>query len=448
MTNDEKKTILNNVYDYDKKISRYIERLKEINTKNSLKIIDYYESYLKNNGFSIATEVKWLGRTVPLCDWFKKEFDKCKREDIEKVVDEKINKNNNISPDSKKMNKLALKKFFRYIKKCDDDTYPPEVSWIKTPRNDGRRHINPEDLLTDEDIEKMIKAADNPRDRAIAICLAESGCRVGEILTLLIKSIIFDERGAYFLVDGKTGTRRVRVINAVPYLHDWLDIHPDKNNPLAPLWVSSGTMKEVSKKFEKGELKQGKDYNNKWNHTLTYPAVRKMLVSLARKAGVERKVNPHNFRHSRATALGAAGLNQSIMNEIMGWKQGSTMAGVYIHLSGKHTDEALLPALYGVKVNKEEKKNSQLFPIKCTSCGELNAFNSKRCKKCNHLIGVLNKEDIDQNKVVVEMSKLLGDVISKKGELKEQLFDSMKKQIIEELEERLKLKRKNNINNK
>jgi hypothetical protein len=32
--------------------------------------------------------------------------------------------------------------------------------------------------------------------------------------------------------------------------------------------------------------------------------------------------------------------------------------------------------------------------------------------------------------------------------LKQQLFDSMKKQILDELEERLKLKRKNNINNK
>ena len=125
MTNNDRKIILNKVYDYDKKISRYIEKLKEINTKNSLKIIDYYESYLKNNGFSIATEVKWLGRTVPLCEWFKKDFDKCKREDIEKVVDEKINKNNNISPDSKKMNKLALKKFWRYLKKCDEYTYPP-----------------------------------------------------------------------------------------------------------------------------------------------------------------------------------------------------------------------------------------------------------------------------------------------------------------------------------
>jgi len=58
------------------------------------------------------------------------------------------------------------------------------VNWIKTPRNDGRKRINPEDLLDDNDIELMVKAADNSRDRAITMCIAESGCRVGEILTL------------------------------------------------------------------------------------------------------------------------------------------------------------------------------------------------------------------------------------------------------------------------
>jgi len=60
------------------------------------------------------------------------------------------------------------------------------------------------------------------------------------------------------------------------------------------------------------------------------------------------------------------------MNEIMGWKQGSAMAGVYIHLSGKQTDDALLPAMYGVKISKEENTHSQMFPIKCINCGELN----------------------------------------------------------------------------
>lgn len=427
-----KKDVLNNVYEYDKRVNQYKDRLKKMNTKNSKIAIDYFESYLRNNGFAVATQVKWFSRTVILCDWFKKDFNKCTKKDIEKVVEERINKNNNLTADSKKMYKLALKKLFRYIKKCDNDTYPPEVSWIRTPRNESRKNIDPEDLITDEDIEKMIKVADHPRDKAFLVCLAESGCRVGEILTLLVKNINFDDRGAFFLVDGKTGTRRVRVINATPYLHDWLNIHPNKDNPNSPLWVIRGTSKEISKRFESGEIKKGENYNDEWSYNFTYPAARKMLMVVAKKAGITKPINPHNFRHSRATALGAAGLNQSLMNEIMGWKQGSTMAGVYIHLSGKQADEALLPAMYGIKIKKDEDKTHIMLPVKCLSCGEMNIPSAKRCKRCNTIIGVLSKEDLEQNKILYNVSSLIGKAFDKNGDLKRQLIEEVKDMVIKE----------------
>jgi integrase/recombinase XerD len=440
MINAERKNILNKVYEYDRTIEREIEKLKKRNTKNSLKVIEYYESYLKTSNLAPATQVKWFTKTAPMAEWFTKEFNKCTRKDVEKVVEENINKNNNINQESRKQEKIALKKLFRWIKKCEEDEYPPEVSWIKTPRNKGRKRIDPEDLLDDNDIELMIKAADNPRDRAFLILMGESGCRIGEALTLQVGSINFDERGAFFNVEGKTGVRRVRTINATPYLHDWLAIHPDKDNPESPLWVNIGTTKHISKKFDKGEIKKGKDYNDHWNYALSYAAARKILVNLGRKAKIKKPINPHNFRHSRATALGAGGLNQSIMNEIMGWKQGSQMAGVYIHLSGKQTDDALLPAIYGIKVQKEERGQSQMFPIKCINCGELNAHNVKRCKKCNNIIGVITKSDIEQNKDVIDMSKYIGNVIAQKEDLKKQLYEEVKKDIMKEIEERIKKK--------
>jgi len=43
------------------------------------------------------------------------------------------------------------------------------------------------------------------------------------------------------MVSGKTGDRRVRIIASVPALASWLDIHPNRNNPNAPLWISLGT---------------------------------------------------------------------------------------------------------------------------------------------------------------------------------------------------------------
>jgi integrase/recombinase XerD len=440
---------LNRIYDFDKRINTQIAKLKKINNINSKKVIEYYESGLKSNGLALATQEKWLNRTLRLCEWMnkeKKEFDKVKREDIIKFVEKYINKADNYSDNSKKLFKIALKKFYQWLKGCDEESYPEEVNWIKTRRIGASKHKKPEDLLSDEDIEKMIKAVEHPRDRALLMILAESGCRIGEILTLQIKSINFDDRGAYFLVDGKTGTRRVRVVNSTPYLHDWLQHHPDGENKEGPLWTVIGTTKNISKKLEDGEkiyeIKKGKDgkeikkekeYKLDWSFNLTYAAARSILIRAGKKAGIEKPINPHNFRHSRATVLGAAGLNQSLMNEIMGWKQGGRTSGTYIHLSGRQTDDALLPALYGMKVEEQKDKHPKMFPIKCISCGELNPYNVKRCKKCNTIIGVINQDDLQLNKAMIQMSQILGGMVNKGGDFKKELIENLKKEILQEI---------------
>ena len=59
-----------------------------------------------------------------------------------------------------------------------------------------------------------------------------------------IKNVQFDEYGAVIVVGnrgGKTGARRIRVVSSVPHLSNWLEHHPCKNDPEAPLWVGIGS---------------------------------------------------------------------------------------------------------------------------------------------------------------------------------------------------------------
>ena len=67
-------------------------------------------------------------------------------------------------------------------------------------RNSGEPNIkitrkpsdkNPSDLLTEEEIFKMIEVADNDRDKAIIAVLHESGCREGELVSSQLKHIKF-----------------------------------------------------------------------------------------------------------------------------------------------------------------------------------------------------------------------------------------------------------------
>ena len=64
------------------------------------------------------------------------------------------------------------------------------------------------DILLDELDEN------DPRDKALVMTLYVSGCGVGEILSLRVKHVTFDEFGAVLMVAGKTGERRVRVVSS------------------------------------------------------------------------------------------------------------------------------------------------------------------------------------------------------------------------------------------
>lgn len=254
-----------------------------------------------------------------------------------------------------------MKRFYKWLK-GNDEFYPPEVRWIKCRVKNDRIKL-PEELLTEEEIKALANATNKPRDKALIQCLYETGCRIGEMLTIQIKNVVFDDYGALLRVTGKTGERRIRIVASAPALATWLDFHPYKDNPEAFVWLRN---------LHKG----AKD-------TLPFRYTNAMLLirELAEKAGVKKRVNPHSFRHARATVL-ANKLTEAQMKEYFGWVQGSDMASVYVHLSGRDMDDALLN-VYGLK--KDEKKDTEKFrPINCNRCAHSNSPGSKLCNKCGY----------------------------------------------------------------
>lgn len=106
--------------------------------------------------------------------------------------------------------------------------------------------------------------------------------------------------------------------------------------------------------------------------------INKMLRNAAKKAGIKKPVNPHHFRHSRATYT-AQFLTEAQMKEYFGWVQNSSMAVRYVHLSGKQVDNAILK-MYGLK--KEETQTDVLKREPCPRCQNLNDVNHNYCEKC------------------------------------------------------------------
>ena len=216
--------------------------------------------------------------------------------------------------------KVTLKKFYKWLNGGEE---PSTVKWIRTTLQKQDRKL-PEDMLTEDEVKQMIDATTNKRDKAIIALLWDIGARVGEVGSLRIKHVKFDDLGGVIIVNGKTGPRRVRAVWSVDYLQNWLEEHPGKNDPEAPLWFN------FPKKAEELESMQ-------------YDAIRMRLNKISKKAGINKKIHPHLFRHSRCTYM-ANYLTEAQMNAYFGWVQGSGMPSVYVHLSGRDIDDAVLKA--------------------------------------------------------------------------------------------------------
>ena len=286
--------------------------------------------------------------------WIPDSFLNPSKEDIKKIM---LQLNDGYSEWTRDTYIKMLKKFYRKTlpKKKFESLF--EDVRIKQPR----QKIQQSDLITVEEVKAMIDSCNNARDRAIISTLYDSGCRIGELLLMKIRSVRFDNYGAVLEVpfEGKTGTRSVRIIgDSVPYLRAWLDNHPVRNDLNAPLFcnISEGIR----------------------GRAMTYDDVRKALRSSLKRAGITKRIYPHLFRHTRASIL-ASRVAEAPLEAQMGWVPGTKQMATYVHLSGKQTDMAILKA-YGVEV--QESGITEPKPVKCPRCGELNPSEGSYCRKC------------------------------------------------------------------
>lgn len=378
-----------------------LESSDKITQQHKEKIFKFLE-LVNAQGRSPATKRNIIWTLMTIGEILGKPFEDANYDDIVRVVGAIENRYQ--SKKSKKALKADIRRFYKWLRQTPD--YPPEVSWIKLDyKIDSETNIKPEDLLSDEEVDALANASLNPRDVALIYMLRESGCRIGELLSLRIKHIKFDNMGVVLHVPvGKTGRRRVRLTGKhTKEFLNWLDNHPYKSDPDAFVWISfSGNSK---------------------NRQLTYCGAEILLKRLAVKAGlgkwlggdgrkimgeyVGRPVNPHNFRHTRATELLIKKkIPEAIVNKCMGWKDGSRMPQLYTHFNEDDMDDAILEA-EGIDPRSVEK----LEPINtkiCTNCGEINTILSHFCKKCNSLLDLSlswKQKDEAVAKVLEELKK-------------------------------------------
>ena len=319
-----------------------------------------------------------------------KEFKDATKEDLMTFFTTlKTKKGDKFSPRTLHTFKKTIKRFYNWIFDMDIGEHPACIKWVRSnnPRSTKSAGlelpIKPQDILTEEDVQALINASDHPRDQALVSLIYETGARAEEALGLKVDSVQFDKYGGIVTLEGETGARRIRLVNSIPYLQAWLNVHPLRMSPKASLWPARGTTKNIG-------------YHNLY----------KLLKKLKRRSTIKKPVRPHLLRHARLTEM-AKHLTDAQLKTFAGWTPGSRMTGTYVHLSGKDLDKPILE-MHGLVMEDEKPKVTALTPRKCVRCKKDNPATAMYCQFCGMILDEkLALEKINEQQSIIELRREL-----------------------------------------
>jgi integrase len=310
--------------------------------------VDEFAAWVRRRGVKDSSVTCYLHQLDLFQRRYNLDLSKC---DIPRLLAAVDDLHQKVKPKTYHNYVMTIKLALRYLEREDlrkqlpNPKLPNQIDSIKSK------------LLTPEQVKLLIKKARNLQHRLIFEILFETGCRKGELLSLQIKSVQFDQYGAILTLMGKTGARRRRVYSAVPDLRAYLNNHPQRDNGEAPLFIT-----------ENGEPLSETVLNWRFRQ---YDKI------------LGRHLHPHMFRHTRATEDSKMFTDREMMLQL-GWTK-PDMVSVYSHLSMRDVEDKDL-VLHGLK-----KRDEILRPLveiqRCSTCQEENAPIAMYCHKCGQVLG-------------------------------------------------------------
>ncbi|OPY30979.1 MAG: site-specific tyrosine recombinase XerC [Methanocella sp. PtaU1.Bin125] len=252
----------------------------------------------------------------------------------------------------------TIKTYTRYLirKKIIEPIDADELKEIEPPE-EKYDSIKPKDILTHDDINRLVSACRNSRDRAFIMTLYETGARVGEVARLTWNDLTFlDVDCRVRLEDQKVGGERVvYVVTSIPYL---LNYRNDSGN------VNGEDF--VFKLLERDE-------------PITYRAVTRLMDNLIAATGIEKRVTPKLFRTSRITNMIREGYQESVIKKMMWQKPSTKMLDFYLKLADTDVEKAILK--HAGLDKQAVKPEASINLIKCV-CGHMNEPTNVYCPRC------------------------------------------------------------------
>ncbi|MBQ7141667.1 MAG: tyrosine recombinase XerD [Bacteroidaceae bacterium] len=182
------------------------------------------------------------------------------------------------------------------------------------------------DVLSVEEIDAIEDAIDlsqleGHRNKAIIETLFSCGLRVSELVNLKLSNLFLDEQ--FIKVEGKGSKQRLVPISEKA-IHELRLYFKSRNTLSIPLEYQDYVFVSYRRK-----------------KPLTRVMVFLMIKELVAKAGIQKTVSPHTFRHSFATSLLEGGANLRAIQAMLGHESIATTQ-IYTHIDTSHLREEIL----------------------------------------------------------------------------------------------------------
>lgn len=257
----------------------------------------------------------------------------------------------------------ALRKFFRY----HDREWAEDIKIGAIPD----RQVDADKTLTEDEINALRESADHPRNKALLEMLLDTGLRISAVGTLRVQDVQLNGRAGAVTLNqeavGRKGASGKRPLTwSKPYVANWLDVHPQSDDPEAPL-------------FHRITTPNG-GWDDDEDGALCYYQLQKILKQIAEDAGVPReKVNPHNFRKTAISQWIRQGFSEQEIKHRATWVKDSRQFETYSQVTDEEMNQQIL-AQYGLAEEETERNKPDIED--CPQCQTTLRGSPQFCPGC------------------------------------------------------------------
>lgn len=183
---------------------------------------------------------------------------------------------------------------------------------------------SPKSGISDRDQALMLEwaKANNIRDYAILMFVADTGCRAAGVAGLKLRDLDIEQRRAIVYEKGRGGNNKGRTVYFLPdtatALHNWLIKRIKSNHDFA--------------------------FSSAQGERLTPTGIYQIFKRIAKIVNVVEKWSPHQWRHWRARKWAEGGMNLGIVAQLLG-----------------HTDVKVTSVYYGTFADSDLQKAHQKY---------------------------------------------------------------------------------------